>query len=68
MNRDGHYIKLHLTTDAASKMSPAEIALPQDHEPALDDEVPNQEAINGIARARQSKSSAWQDLGLERLL
>lgn len=42
-----------------------------EHEPVngeLDDEVPNQEAVNGIARSTRAAEPAWRDLGLQRLM
>lgn len=36
--------------------------------PESEDEVPNQEAVNGIARANRPKEPAWRDLGLTELV
>lgn len=47
-----------------------EILIPVEHQPVnpeLEEEVPNQEAVNGIARANRPKEPAWRDLGLEAL-
>lgn len=47
-----------------------EILIPVEHQPVnpeLEEEVPNQEAANGIARAKRPKEPAWRDLGLEEL-
>lgn len=44
---------------------PAEL---QPVNPEFEDEVPNQEAVNGIARAKRPKEPAWRDLGLADLV
>ncbi|CCG81114.1 Hydrolase, carbon-nitrogen family protein [Taphrina deformans PYCC 5710] len=36
--------------------------------PEYEDEVPNQEAVNGIARATRPKEPAWRDLNLQDLV
>ena len=43
------------------------IQIPHHHQPLnpeSEDEVPNQEAVNSIARANRPREPAWRDLGL----
>ena len=47
------------------------IQVPIEHQPPnpeLEDEVPNQEAVNGIARAKKPREPAWRDLGLQNMI
>ena len=47
-----------------------DIIAPAGHEPSHpdhEDEVPNQEAVNGIARAQRPRAPEWRDLALDRL-
>lgn len=47
-----------------------DVVIPPGHEPSHpenEDEVPNQEAVNGIARAQRRQPPQWRDLGLDRL-
>lgn len=47
-----------------------DILIPIEHQPLnpeSEDEVPNQEAVNGIARASRPREPAWRDLGLAEL-
>ncbi|KAG5440212.1 hypothetical protein PCANB_001782 [Pneumocystis canis] len=54
----------------ANKLPDDDIIVAHQHQPPHpdDDEIPNQQSMNGILRAQKLPEPAWRDLGLQELM